>query len=81
MSEQTIEELEYDNILSTEGGRNVMYRFLEQTGVFVDGFDENPYIHAKNAGKRENGLWLIGELKAASNHKYLTMLKENIDNE
>ena len=77
--DRTIELVEYDNILSTKGGRNVMYRILQQTGVQVDGFNENPYIHARNAGKREDGLWLIDELKAASNEKYMTMLKEHID--
>jgi hypothetical protein len=77
--ERTIELMEYTNILSTTGGRNAMHRILKFTGLDDRTFDKDERLSALNDGKREAGLWLRDELKAASPDKYLIMLKEHID--
>ena len=73
------ELLEIQNTMRTEGGRNLVWRILKQSGIFTSVFDSDPIIHAMNAGQRENGLWLEQELKEASPDLYLKMLKEHIN--
>lgn len=78
-SDRELEKLEIQRIMNTEGGRDFMYRILMQAGTFDSTFDSNPYTHAKNSGRRENGLWLDYELKSIAPASYLTMLKEHGD--
>jgi hypothetical protein len=75
-----VRELELYQItttLKTPQGRAMIWRFLTQTGIFNNTFHPDPMLHACNAGKREHGLWLESELKAANLDYYLIMLKEN----
>jgi len=71
-----IEIADINVIMSTKGGRNFICRVLDQCGVFSDSFDPDTHQHAKNAGRRQVGLWLIGELEEATPGEYLTLLKE-----
>lgn len=73
--------MEIQRIMSTEGGRAFMYRMLEQTGIFSTTYDDNPYTHARNTGRREAGIWLFNELQDAAFESYLRMLKEQRDDE
>jgi len=72
-----LETLAIQDIMKTKGGRDFMWRLLEQSGVFIDGFDNDPYKHARSAGKRSQGLWLQRELQESANGSYMIMLKEN----
>lgn len=74
--DRKIELADIGVIMSTHGGRSVINRVLEQCGVFSDQFTKCPYEHAKNAGRRQIGLWLIRELEEAASGEYLTLLKE-----
>lgn len=72
-----LEILAIQSIMSNKDGRNVFWRILEQAGLFDDTFDSDPYLHARNAGKRSTGVWLQNELKDVAPGSYLTMLKEH----
>jgi hypothetical protein len=74
-----IEVVEVHALMSNESGRHTMYRVLEFSGIDHDTFNKDSHEHARNAGRREVGLWLRDELKDACFDKYLMMLKENID--
>ena len=75
--QRNIELAEVQNVLNMSQGRKLLYRILELTRVEYNTFDINPIFHAKNAGKREVGLWLRDELKESSPELYQLMLKEN----
>lgn len=77
--ERGLETLAIQTTMSTKDGRHFMWRILEQSGIFTDNFDENPIIHARNAGSRSLGLWLDNELKDAALGSYMTMIKEHHD--
>ena len=72
-----LETLTIQDIMKTEGGRHFMWRILEQSGVYSDCFDPDPYIHAKNSGNRLLGLWLQNELIDVTPASYITMIKEH----
>lgn len=78
-SERKVEIAEVHNIMSNTSGRHTIYRILEFSGIDDDMFDPDSHKHAKNAGRREVGLWLRDELKTACFSEYLMMLKENIN--
>lgn len=80
MSENNTREIEIAElmqVMSSQSGRNVMFRLLDQTGVDEDMFDADTHKHAHNAGRRSVGLWLKYELKKACLPEYLMMIKEN----
>lgn len=68
-------------IMSTKGGREFINRVLNQCGVFSDGFSPDTHEHAKNAGRRQIGLWLTNELKEAAPGEYLILIREHINDE
>jgi hypothetical protein len=74
--EQEIEIAEIAHTMSSESGRRFIKRILDFTEVDENIFNIDTHIHAKNAGKREVGLWLQRELKQAVPGIYNNMLKE-----
>jgi hypothetical protein len=83
MSEKTdraIEIAELTQVMSSESGRNVMFRVLHSAGVDNDMFCLDTHEHALNAGGRRVGLYWREELKAAGLDNYFRMMKENDDN-
>ena len=64
-------------VMSSQSGREFMHRCLMQAHVFVSVFDEDVVKHAFNAGRRESGLFMERELKAAAPDQYWLMMKEN----
>lgn len=60
-------------IMRTESGRQFIKRILDYSGCFSDTFDNDPITHARQAGKRNVGLWLYNEIKAAA-PEYLEIL-------
>lgn len=73
-----IEISEITRILQTEEGRKFMFTILQYSGVNRSTFDENAITHAYNAGKRDVGLYVASELKAAAPDFYMTMMRENL---
>lgn len=76
-----IEIAEMSVIMSTKGGRNFISRVLDECGVFSDTFDTDTHAHAKNAGRRQIGLWLVSELQDATPDEYSTLLRERLAND
>lgn len=77
---QTQREIELGvirNVMSTVQGRAMMWRFVAQAGTFSSTFNPDPYAHAYQAGRREQGLWQSHELQEASEDFYHQMLREN----
>lgn len=74
-----IEIAEIAVIMSTRGGRKFVNRILNQSGVFSDTFDSDTHVHAKNAGRRQLGLWLIRELQEATPGELITLMRERND--
>lgn len=74
-----IEIQDLTSIMSLESGRNVINRILDYTNIDDDIFDADPATHARNAGRREIGVWLRNELKNAAPDRYLQMMKEQIN--
>lgn len=74
-----LEKAAIQDIMKTEGGRHFMWRCLEQSCIFMETFNSDPSIHALNAGRRNNGLWIESELKDAAPANYIKMLQEHID--
>lgn len=76
-----IEIADISVIMSTKGGRKFINRVLDQCGVFSDTFDSDTHEHAKNAGRRQIGLWLTNELKEAAPGEFITLMKERLNDE
>ena len=66
-------------IMRGENGRAFMWRSLQQTGILNNDFDRDPMLNAFYSGNREQGAWLIREMKEAAPEEYLKMLKEHLD--
>jgi hypothetical protein len=78
---RNIEIADISVIMSTKGGRKFIRRVLDYSGVFCDTFDSDTHEHAKNAGRRQVGLWLINEIKEAAPDEYITLIKERNDDD
>lgn len=77
---RAIEIADISVIMSTRGGRKFMNRLMNQCGVFNDTFETDTHDHARNAGRRQIGLWLVREIQEASPGEYITLLKEREQN-
>lgn len=64
-------------IMSTDAGRNVLLRILEHSGYFTSSYSQDQREHAFNEGRREEGLWLIQEMKQADSRHLMNILKEH----
>ena len=78
---RSVEVVEIAAIMRTEGGRNVVRRWLVGTGYFGSTFDEDPIKHAFNAGRRQTGINLVEELKEAAPGEFKLMLREHFEDE
>lgn len=74
--EREIEELRA--ILATHGGRAFIWRLLAQCGVYRQSFTGNSTTFF-NEGKRDIGVWLIGELEACDPKAYAKLILEGIE--
>ncbi len=73
--DQELEDLR--RILDMAGGRNFIWRLLEQCGVYKTSHTGEALETAFNEGKRQMGLWALEEIFDASPHTYALMQKEN----
>ena len=80
------QELEIENedadlhwLLSSERGRKITWKALEETGLFRSTFDENHPVMSFREGKRNLGLKLLSTINRANSDLFLSMLEENGD--
>lgn len=75
-----VELADLSAIMKTSGGRSVLARILQASGLFETTFvSGKPDETMKKSVRRDFGVWLERELKEASADYYHTLLKE-IDN-
>lgn len=72
-----VDDLDIESIMSTRAGRAFVNRILIQTSQGDSVFDENPYVHAMNEGRRQLGVWLTNEIKRVAFDNYIKMMREN----
>lgn len=72
--EQEREEMR--NTLASPDGRAVVWRILEQCGIYRSSFQGEALTMAFNEGKRQIGLWLLSELQQANPGAYLAMQRD-----
>lgn len=75
-------DLELDQmraVLATEAGRAVLWRLMAHAGIMATSFAVDPYLTARNEGRREQGIWLFTEIEAADPSVYLLMCSEAND--
>ena len=63
-------------LISKQWGRRLVWRILEQTGMYRTSFTGNSTTFF-NEGQRNIGLWLVDEVLLADAEMYLLMIKEN----
>jgi hypothetical protein len=74
--ERRVHELhDLRTVLATVSGRRVLWRLLDHCGVFRSIWHPSALIHF-NEGKRDTGLWLMGEIAAADESAFLRMMAE-----
>lgn len=64
-------------VLSSEAGRRLLWRVLVYCKVFGEVFEESPTRTAFNAGVRNVGLFVTGEIQAADETAFFLMMRES----
>jgi|TARA_R100001530_G_C4315207_1_gene154153 hypothetical protein len=64
-------------VMDTKGGRHFVWVILSECGVYRDGFDSDPYIHARNAGNQSAGLRLLHKILTVCPKKHELMFAEH----
>lgn len=73
--ETELEELKH--ILSTPGGRWLIWRILEKCGIYQTITNvSNPYDMAHRAGMRDLGIWVLNEILEADPNSYTNIRNE-----
>lgn len=73
--EREVEELKH--ILSTSGGRWLLWRILEKCGLYQTTTNvSNPYVMAHKSGQRDLGIWLLKEILEADQNGYTMIMSE-----
>jgi len=70
------EEADIKWLMSSKRGRRVVWRLLDQAGVFRLSFNTNALTMAFSEGNRNYGLRLLGLIHTLCPELYPTMLKE-----
>lgn len=52
------------SVMKTKAGRAVLWRIMDNAGVFRATFDPNPHVSAMREGARQIGLTLFSEIEA-----------------
>lgn len=64
-------------LMKSHRGRRIVWRFLEQAGVFQMSFNTNAMQMAFNEGSRNSGNRLLTLVNTAAPDLYMTMVTEN----
>ncbi len=65
------------DVMRNQSGRHFIWWFLEQCGIYTDGFDESPTVHAHRAGLRSAGLLLLSKILQECPSYYNLMFAEH----
>jgi hypothetical protein len=76
-SEEELQLLALQQLMTGEAGRSYMWSFLTQCGIFNTVFDKDPGVMAYRAGLRDSARIMDTELQRAAPRLYLLMLEEN----
>lgn len=71
------EELDLKWLMSSKRGRRIVWRLLEQAGVFRLSFDANAMKMAFNEGNRNFGNRTMSQIHVHCSELYQVMVKEN----
>lgn len=71
------EDLDMVEVLSTKPGRRFVWRYLGRCGIFKSSYSHSGSEVYFNEGRRDIGLSLLGDIMRSSPSSYLTMMKEN----
>lgn len=77
--ERQSEEADIKWLMSQRRGRRMVWRLLNQAGVFRSSFSTNAMQMAFAEGNRNYGLRLLGLIHAACPEQYHVMMKERND--
>ncbi len=64
-------------VMSTKTGRHFVWNQLNYFGVYRDGFNADPYIHAHNAGVKSAGLKILHNILMICPDEYERMFAEH----
>jgi len=73
------EEADVKWLMSQKRGRRMVWRFLDQAGVFRSSFSTNAMQMAFAEGARNRGLRLLDLIRTACPEQYHVMMKEHND--
>lgn len=73
--EQRLTDLKW--LMSFRQGRRIVWRLLEETGVYRSSFHTNALTMAMLEGQRNHGLRLLAAVTEATPRKFDAMMKEN----
>lgn len=76
-SNEELQMLALERLMSNEAGRSFMWSFLTQCGIFNTVFDKDSAVMAYRAGLRDGARIMDTELQRASQRLYLLMIEEN----
>ena len=68
-------------LLSSKRGRRIVWRLLEQTGVFRSSFNNNSMAMAFAEGNRNLGLQMVAQVHALRPDAYALMVTENANDD
>lgn len=71
------EESDIKWLLSSKRGRRIVWRLLDQSGVFRSSFNPTAMVMAFNEGNRNFGNRILALIHTHCSELYPTMLKEN----
>lgn len=74
--QQEAEDLRH--VMSHYAGRAFMWRLLTRCKLFDEGFNTDPLVMARDAGRRNIGLSLVADIHEADAQAYLKMQNEAI---
>ncbi len=64
-------------VMAMKLGRDFVWELLGECGVYQDGFSPDPYVHARNAGRKSIGLQLLHKVLSACPDRYELMVSEH----
>lgn len=79
--ERQDEEADVKWLMSSKRGRRIVWRLLDQAGVFRSSFNTNAVAMAFAEGGRNYGLRMLGMVHAVCAEQYPAMMKEQASND
>jgi len=76
MKQQPLELKELTNALQSYTVRKVFWDMMKHCGAFSQSYQSDPYLANFLLGRRNVGLWLMGEIDSAGEEWLLMMMRE-----